>query len=167
MFHLEVELEVAYNMNSILDYLFIFFWGGGGGGGMLISKDNEVPNFVMIINSFIVFIVQPNSSSMPNGTQVQLICSVNQEYGVRWSITLPNGTFSTADMDSVERLESEGIMPVPSNITANNAVLIFDGTQNYEATVVCVAVLLTNRSIRCSSQEARVMFYGKSKLQKL
>ena len=85
---------------------------------------------------------------------------------MRWTIILSNGvTLSTAEPDAITSLESRGITPLPSSITAQEAVLIVNGTlSNNGTTVECVAALLTDSIIRCSSEDAIVTFYGKSKL---
>ena len=98
----------------------------------------------------------------PIGKQVQLRCSVFQEYGVRWTITTGGGSpISTADTDSVASLGSLGIMALPSSITAQESVLTIDGTEsNNGTTVVCIAALLTDTTMRCSSEEVQVILYG-------
>ena len=115
---------------------------------------------------FIVFIEQPNSSSMPIGTQVNLRCSVEEKYGIRWGITFPDGSapISTAEPGAFTALVSRGITPVPSSITAQEAMLIINGTQsNNGVTVECVAALLTDPATRSQSEAAIVVFYGTSK----
>ena len=99
----------------------------------------------------------------PIGPQVQLRCSVVQEYGVRWLVTLSGGSLivSTADTDSVAALGSLGITVVPSSIAAQESVLTVNGTEsNNGTTSVCVAALLTNTLMRRSSEDAIVVFYG-------
>ena len=95
------------------------------------------------------------------GTQVQLRCSVVQEYGVRWAITTSNGLpITTAESDSIAILESMGISVEPLSITAQKSVLTVNGTEgNNGTTVVCVAAL-TNGTMRCSSEEVQMIFYG-------
>ena len=98
------------------------------------------------------------------GTQVQLRCSVVQEYGVRWTITTSDGTLiTTAESDAVEVLRSLGISVEPISLTAQESVLTVNGTEgNNGTTVVCVPVLLTDTTMRCSSEEAQIIFYGMS-----
>ena len=98
----------------------------------------------------------------PIGTQVQLRCSAVQEYGVRWLVTSSGGsTRSTAAVDAVTRLGSLGISFKPLSITAQESVLTVNGTEgNNGTTVECVAVLLTDADIECSSGEVQMIFYG-------
>ena len=95
----------------------------------------------------------------PIGTQVQLRCSVVQEYGVRWTITTSNGLpITTAESDSVAILESMGISVEPNSTTAQESVLTVNGTEgNNGTTARCIASLLT---MRCSSGEGQIIFYG-------
>ena len=98
------------------------------------------------------------------GTQVQLRCSVFQEYGVRWTITTSDGILiTTAESDAVEVLRFLGITVDPISITAQESVLTVNGTEgNNGTTLVCVAVLLTDTTMRCSSEEVQMIFYGMS-----
>ena len=98
------------------------------------------------------------------GTQVQLRCSVVQEYGVRWTITTSDGTLiTTAEIKAVEVLRSLGISVEPISLTAQESVLTVNETEgNNGTTVVCVAALLTDTTMRCSSEEVQMMFYGMS-----
>ena len=100
----------------------------------------------------------------PIGSQVQLKCSVIQEYGVRWLVTPSGGSpITTSESDSIVSLEFLGIMAVPSSITAQESVLTVNGTEgNNGTTVLCIAVLLASTTMRCSSEEVQVIFYGKS-----
>ena len=103
----------------------------------------------------------------PIGTQVQLRCSVVQEYGVRWTVIPTVGVpISTSESDSVISLGSLGIMVVPTSIVEQDSELTFNGTQsNSGTTVVCIAALLTDTSMRCTSEDAIVVFYGMNKLE--
>ena len=100
----------------------------------------------------------------PVGTQVQLRCSVVQEYGVRWVVTSSEGiTITTAESDSLAALRGLGISVEPFTISAQKSVLTVNRTEgNNGTTVVCVAVLLANTTMRsrCSSEEVQVFFYG-------
>ena len=111
---------------------------------------------------YAVFTEQPEPVLAPIGTQAQLNCSVVQGYGVRWLVTPSGGSpISTADSDSVATLMSLGIMAVPSSITVQESVLTVNGTEgNNGTTVLCIAVLLASTTMRCSSEEVQVIFYG-------
>ena len=77
----------------------------------------------------------------PIGTQVQLRCSVVQEYDVRWFIILSGGerAISTSESDSVAPLRSLGIIVELLSLTAHESVLTVNGTQsNNGTTVVCI-----------------------------
>ena len=103
----------------------------------------------------------------PIGTQVQLNCSVVQEYGVRWLVTPSGGSpRSTAAVNAVTRLGSLGISFQPLSITAQESVLTVNGTEgNNGTTVECVAVLLsTGTDMECSSGEVLIIFYGMNML---
>ena len=93
----------------------------------------------------------------PIGTQVQLRCSVNQNYSVRWLVTIPGvGVISSAEL---ETLESAGI--VPTSITTQRSVLTVNGTEDNNGTNIrCQAVLLTNILMRCASEDVQLIFYG-------
>ena len=77
----------------------------------------------------------------PIGTQVQLRCSVVQEYSVRWIVTIPDGsTFTSLEPDV---LESVGI--IPTLLPTQESVLTVNGTENNNGTTIqCIAVLLTD-----------------------
>ena len=98
----------------------------------------------------------------PIGPRVQLRCTVVQEYGVRWLITPSDGSpISTAESDSVVILRSLGISVEPISLTAQESVLTVNGTEgNNGTTVVCVAALLTDSTMRCPSEEVQIIFYG-------
>ena len=101
------------------------------------------------------------------GTQVQLRCSVVQEYGVRWVVTPSGGSLiTTAESDSPASLRRLGISVEPPTIlTAQESVLTVNGTEsNNGTTVVCVAALLTDTTMRCSSREVQMIFYGRNKI---
>ena len=91
------------------------------------------------------------------GTQVQLRCSVFQEYSVRWLVTRPGvGTISSLEPDV---LESIGI--ISTSITNQESVLTVNGTKDINATTIeCLAVSLTDTSMRCQSKDVQVIFYG-------
>ena len=109
-----------------------------------------------------VFTQQPELVLEPIGMQVQQRCSVFQEYGVRWTITTSDGSLiTTAEADSVEVLRSLGITVEPISLTVQESVLTVNGTEgNNGTTVECVAVLLTDSTMRCSSEEVQMIFYG-------
>ena len=109
-----------------------------------------------------VFTEQPESVPAPIETQVHLRCSVVQEYGVRWTITTSHGSsITTAELDSVASLGSLGISVEPISTTAQESVLTVNGTEfNNGSIVVCIAALLTDTLMRCSSGEAQMIFYG-------
>ena len=109
-----------------------------------------------------VFTEQPQSVLGPIGAHVQLRCTVIQEHGVRWTITTSDDlVITTAESDSVEVFRSLGISVEPISLTAQESVLTVNGTEgNNGTTVECVAVLLTDTTMRCSSEEAQIIFYG-------
>ena len=109
-----------------------------------------------------VFTEQPQPVLAPIGTQVQLRCSVIQEYGVRWTITPSGGSLiTTAESDSVAILDSLGLSVEPISLIAQESVLTVNGTEDNNGTiVVCVATLLSDTSMRCLTEEAQVIFYG-------
>ena len=98
----------------------------------------------------------------PIGPQVQLRCSVIQEYGVRWHITPSGGSLiTTADTDAGVTLERLGIMAEPSSITAQESELTVNGTEsNNGTTLVCVATLSSDAIRKYYSEEVQVIFYG-------
>ena len=99
---------------------------------------------------------------VPSGPQVQLNCSVIQEYGVRWLVT-PSGcsALTSAESDAVASFGSWGISFEPLSITAQESVLTVNGTEgNNGTTVECVAALLADSTMRCSSGEVQMIFYG-------
>ena len=102
----------------------------------------------------------------PIETQVQLRCSVVQEYGVQWAISSSDGSpITTAESDSVVSLGSRGISFKPLSVTAQESVLTINGTGvNNGTTVECVAALLNNTFIRCSSEVVHMIFYGMNML---
>ena len=106
-----------------------------------------------------VFTEQPEPVLAPIGTQVQLRCSVVEDYGVRWVVTLPGGgPISTAEL---EVLRSQGIIVKPLSTTAEESVLTVNGTEgNNGTTIQCLAVLLTDITMRCASEDVQVIFYG-------
>ena len=93
----------------------------------------------------------------PIGTQVQLRCSVNQEYSVVWSVTRPgSGAASSLELGV---LESIGI--IPTSITTQESVLTVNGTEDNNGTdIQCLAALLTAPIMRCPSEAVQVIFYG-------
>ena len=94
----------------------------------------------------------------PIETQVQLRCSVNQEYSVRWVIILPGGRGTISSLES-DTLESIGI--IPTSITTQESVLTVNGTEDINGTtILCQAALLTSISMRCQSEAVQVIFYG-------
>ena len=93
----------------------------------------------------------------PIGTQVQLRCSVIQEYSVRWIVTRPGG----AAISSVEPGVLESIGFIPTSITTQESVLTVNGTEDNNGTdILCQASLLTNPSMRCPSEAVQMIFYG-------
>ena len=92
------------------------------------------------------------------GTQVQLRCSVNQEYDVIWSVTSPG---SSAPISSAEPGVLESLGFIPTSITTQEFVLTVNGTEDNNGTnIECLAVLITDVSTRCSSEAVQVTFYG-------
>ena len=95
----------------------------------------------------------------PIGTQAQLRCSVVQEYGVRWIVTLSGG--GKISSLEAETLQSIGIMVVPTSITTQESVLTVNGTERINGTTIqCQAALLTDTTMRCSSENVQLIFYG-------
>ena len=93
----------------------------------------------------------------PIGTQVQLRCSVIQEYSVIWIVTRPGG----AAISSVEPGVLESIGFIPTSITTQESVLAVNGTEDINGTnIECLAVLITDITMRCSSEDVQVIFYG-------
>ena len=94
----------------------------------------------------------------PIGTQVQLRCSVVQEYSVMiWIVTRPGG----AAISSLEPGVLESIGFIPTSITTQESVLTVNGTENNNGTNIrCQAVLLTDYLMRCASEDVQVIFYG-------
>ena len=85
---------------------------------------------------------------------------------MRWLVTTSGGsTRSTAAVDAVTRLGSLGISFQPLSITAQESVLTVNGTEgNNGTTVECVATLLTDADMECSSGEVQMIFYGMNML---
>ena len=94
---------------------------------------------------------------VPIGTQVQLNCSVVQEYTVIWLVTRPgNGAISSLELGVLESVEI-----IPTSITTQESVLTVNGTENNNGTdIQCLAALLTDPSMRCPSEAVQVIFYG-------
>ena len=93
----------------------------------------------------------------PIGTQAQLRCSVVEEYSVEWIAIDTNGVI----ISSVEpgALESHGI--IPTSITAQESVLTVNGTEDINGTTIqCLAILLTDMTMRCPSEGVLMIFYG-------
>ena len=104
-----------------------------------------------------VFTEQPEPVLAPIGTQVQLRCSVVQGYGVRWVVTRPSG----GPISSLELATLESIGFIPTSTSAQESVLTVNGTENNNGTTIqCLAVLLTDGSMRCPSEDLQVTFYG-------
>ena len=93
----------------------------------------------------------------PIGTQVQLRCSVNQEYSVIWIVTRPGSGVISSGESGV--LESIGI--IPTSITTQESLLTVNGTEDNNGTdIECLADLLTAPIMRCLSEAVQVIFYG-------
>ena len=93
----------------------------------------------------------------PIETQVQLRCSVVQEYSVEWVIILPGGGIISSI--EAEMLQSLGF--IPTSITTQESILTVNGTEDINGTtILCQAVLLTSISMRCQSEAVQVIFYG-------
>ena len=76
---------------------------------------------------------------------------------MQWLIILPDG--GTISSLEAETLESIGI--IPTSITTQESVLTVNGTEDINGTtILCQAVLLTSISMRCSSEDVQVIFYG-------
>ena len=93
----------------------------------------------------------------PIGTQVQLRCSVVQEYRVQWVVTIPgSGAISSVEPGVLEYLGF-----IPRSITTQESVLTVNGTEDINGTnIECLAVLITDGSMRCPSGAVQVIFYG-------
>ena len=93
----------------------------------------------------------------PIGTQVQLRCSVVQEYSVIWTVTRPgSGAISSTEPGVLEYLGF-----IPTSITSQESVLTVNGTEDNNGTnIECLADLLTVPGIRCPSEAVQVIFYG-------
>ena len=90
----------------------------------------------------------------PIGTQAQLRCSVVQEYSVEWIAILTSGVIISSGA-----LESHGI--IPTSMTAQESVLTVSGTEDINGTTIkCLAILLTDRTMRCPSDGVVMIFYG-------
>ena len=92
----------------------------------------------------------------PIGTQVQLRCSVVQEYSVIWLVTRPG---SSVPISSIESGVLESLGFIPTSITTQESVLTVNGTED-GTNIECIAVLITDVTTRCSSGAVQVTFYG-------
>ena len=93
----------------------------------------------------------------PIGTQVRLDCSVIQGYEVRWVVTRPGA----GHISSLEPAILESLGFIPTSTSAQESVLTVNGTEdNNGTTIQCLAVLLTDGSMRCPSKDVQVIFYG-------
>ena len=74
-----------------------------------------------------------------------------------WSVTRPG----SGAILSVEPGVLESIGLIPTSITTQESVLAVNGTEDNNGTnIECIAVLLTDTTMRCPSEAVQVIFYG-------
>ncbi len=98
----------------------------------------------------------------PIGTPIELTCSVNGEYTLRWFVRVSglNNELASADSIDMMALNSRGIyLKEGSNSTSSH--LVINATQvNSVEYVECEAVLLTDTRTRTRSGRVGVTIFG-------
>ncbi len=111
-----------------------------------------------------VFVEEPGPGPVvsPIGTPIQLTCSVNGEYALRWFVQVLgfNNELGSADPLDTMALNSRGItVKEGSNSTSSHLVINVTQVNSVEY-VECEAVLLTDTSTRTRSGRVDVTIFG-------
>ncbi len=111
-----------------------------------------------------MFVEEPGPGQVvsPIGTPIELTCSVNREYALRWFVQVLGLNNELASGDSLDTiaLNSRGItVKDGSNSTSSHMVINVTQVNSVEY-VECEAVLLTNPSTRTRSGRVDVTIFG-------
>ncbi len=111
-----------------------------------------------------MFVEEPGPGPVvsPIGTPIELTCSVNREYALRWFVQVSglDNELGSADRLDTMALNSRGIT-VKDGSNSTSSHLVINVTQvNSVEYVECGAVLLTNPSTRTRSSRVDVTIFG-------
>ncbi len=111
-----------------------------------------------------MFVEEPGPGQVvsPIGTPIELTCSVNGEYALRWFVQVSGLNNELASGDSLDTivLNSRGIT-VKDGSNSTSSHLVINVTQvNSVEYVECEAVLLTNTNTRTRSGRVDVTIFG-------
>ncbi len=96
----------------------------------------------------------------PIGTPIELTCSVNTEYALRWFVQVSDGELRSDSNFDEQALISRGIT-VKEGSNSTSSHLVITVTQvNIVEYVECEAVLLTDTSTRTRSSRVDVTIFG-------
>lgn len=121
-----------------------------------------ITHFVLFLCT--VFTLEPGPGPVlaPVKTQIQLNCSVIEDFRIEWDVVLREDSGRTMPMF----FAGIGIEVVMANILDTNSRLLINGTaRNNRTNVTCVAVdvssnLSSNLIERVPSRPVQVIFYG-------
>ncbi len=111
-----------------------------------------------------MFVEEPGPGPVvsPIGTPIELTCSVNTEYALRWRVKISGLDNELASGDSLDAiaLNSRGItVKEGSNSTSSHLVINVTQVNSVEY-VECEAVLLSNPRTRTRSSRVDVTIFG-------
>ncbi len=111
-----------------------------------------------------VFVEEPGPGPVvsPIGTPIELTCSVNTEYALRWFVQVLGLDNELASSDSFDEiiLNSRGIhLKEGSNSTSSHLVINVTQVNSVEY-VECEALLLADRNIQNRSSRVDVTIFG-------
>ena len=101
-------------------------------------------------------------AAAPFGSQVQLRCSVIEEYGIFWRIVLtsdPDVALDTESNREITLLRSNGIEVAPSSSLTTSMLVVNETEGSNGANITCIAFEEGVVS-QCRSGTSRVIFHG-------